>query len=206
MYISQLVDNCANTLEPKYTCNNIPFYKMYTESVILRWARKKRKRKKKKEKNKQTTKKQQQQQQKNTQKKHKKPTQKTTTKNKNNKKATKKKKKTTTNKQKLFINTLQHKLNRAIKKRRVSSKYSYTGNVIRYENTPIQIYTENFTTKKWKFSDKNSDIFHTSAQNIDCGYSLEPPRRGGSNEYPQSMFWAETRKIMYTLANPSLTI
>ena len=22
----------------------------------------------------------------------------------------------------------------------------------------------------------------------DCGYSLESPRRGGSNEYPQSMF------------------
>ena len=31
-------------------------------------------------------------------------------------------------------------------------------------------------------------IFHISAQNIDCGYSLEPLRRGGSNEYPQSMF------------------
>ena len=30
--------------------------------------------------------------------------------------------------------------------------------------------------------------FLISAQNIDCGYSLEPPRRGGSNEYPQSMF------------------
>ena len=30
--------------------------------------------------------------------------------------------------------------------------------------------------------------FHISAQNIDCWYSLEPPRRGGSNEYPQSMF------------------
>ena len=30
--------------------------------------------------------------------------------------------------------------------------------------------------KKWKFSDKNSDVFHISAQNIDCGYSLEPPR------------------------------
>ena len=38
-------------------------------------------------------------------------------------------------------------------------------------------------------------IFHISAQNIDCGYSLEPPRRGGSNEYPQSMFWAEIWKI-----------
>ena len=35
---------------------------------------------------------------------------------------------------------------------------------------------------------KNSDIVHVSAQNIDCGYSLKPPHRGGSNEYPQSMF------------------
>ena len=34
-------------------------------------------------------------------------------------------------------------------------------------------------------------IFLISAQNINCGYSLEPPRRGGSNEYLQSMFWAE---------------
>ena len=25
-------------------------------------------------------------------------------------------------------------------------------------------------------------------KNIDCWYSLEPPRRGGYNEYPQSMF------------------
>ena len=32
-------------------------------------------------------------------------------------------------------------------------------------------------------------------QNIDCGYSLEPPRRGGYNMYPQSMFWAKIRKI-----------
>ena len=30
---------------------------------------------------------------------------------------------------------------------------------------------------------------------IDYGYSLESPRRGGSNEYPQSMFWAEIWKI-----------
>ena len=32
---------------------------------------------------------------------------------------------------------------------------------------------------------KNSGSFHISAQNIDCGYLLEPPRRGGSNEYLQ---------------------
>ena len=41
---------------------------------------------------------------------------------------------------------------------------------------------------------KNSDIFHISAQNIDYGYSLEPPRRGGSNECPQSMFLSINKK------------
>ena len=37
---------------------------------------------------------------------------------------------------------------------------------------------------------------------IDCAYTLEPPCRGGSNEYPQSMFWSKIRKIgipLYTL-------
>ena len=49
-------------------------------------------------------------------------------------------------------------------------------------------HIENFTTKKTEnFQKKKSDIFHISAQNIDCGYSLEPPRGGGSNQYPQSM-------------------
>ena len=38
-------------------------------------------------------------------------------------------------------------------------------------------------------------IFLISAQKIDSGYSLEPPLRGGSNEYLQSMFWAEMWKI-----------
>ena len=37
-------------------------------------------------------------------------------------------------------------------------------------------------------------FYHMSAQNIDCGYSLEPPRRGGSNEYPQSMFLSKNKK------------
>ena len=55
-------------------------------------------------------------------------------------------------------------------------------------------YIETLTSKNWKFSDKNSDIFHISAQNIDCGYSLEPPRRGGSNEYPQSMCLSKNKK------------
>ena len=44
---------------------------------------------------------------------------------------------------------------------------------------------ENFTRQK-----KKKDIFNILAQNIDCGYTLEPlepPRRGGSNEYTQSL-------------------
>ena len=75
-----------------------------------------------------------------------------------------------------------------------------------YENTPIQIYRKFHLQKPKIFRLKKSDIFHNPAQNIDCGYSLEPSRRGSSNEYPQSMFWAEIRKIMYTPVNLSFTI
>ena len=35
------------------------------------------------------------------------------------------------------------------------------------------------------------NIFLFLLKNINCGYSLEPPRRGGSNEYPESMLWTE---------------
>ena len=57
-----------------------------------------------------------------------------------------------------------------------------------YENTPIQIYRKISSPKTENFQMKNSDIFPISAQNIDCGYSLEPPRRGGSNEYHNLCF------------------
>ena len=63
-----------------------------------------------------------------------------------------------------------------------------------YENTPIQMYRKFHLQKLKIFRYKNSDIFHISAQNIDCEYSLEPPRRGGSNEYPQSMFLSRNKK------------
>ena len=66
--------------------------------------------------------------------------------------------------------------------------------IIHYENTPIQIHRKFSPPKTENFQIKNSDIFHMSAQNIDCGYSLEPPRRGGSNEYPQSMFLSRNKK------------
>ena len=56
------------------------------------------------------------------------------------------------------------------------------------------------------FIGKKIVIFLIFAQNIDCGYTLEPPRRGGSNEYPQSMFWSKNKINRYTPVNPSFTI
>ena len=75
-------------------------------------------------------------------------------------------------------------------------------------------YIENFTTRNWKFSGKNL-IFFIFLLKTDCGYTLEPPRRGrvrvrvrvsGSNDYPQSMFLSRNKKILYTPVNPSFTI
>ena len=62
------------------------------------------------------------------------------------------------------------------------------------------IYSDFKVVKNENFQWKIFDIFLIFAQNIDCGYSLEPPRRGGSNEYPQSMFWSKNKKNRYTFA------
>ena len=44
-------------------------------------------------------------------------------------------------------------------------------------------------------------FFYIFAQNIDCGYTLQPPRRGCCNAYPQSMFWNKNKKNRCTPAN-----
>ena len=68
-------------------------------------------------------------------------------------------------------------------------------------------YTKIFCALKiGNFQLKNLNIFLIFAQNIDCGYTLEPPRQGGSNEYPQSMFWNKNKKNRYTLVYPSFAI
>ena len=56
--------------------------------------------------------------------------------------------------------------------------------------------------KNENFIRKKCDIFNILAQNIHCGYTLEPPRRGGSNEYPQCMFWIKNKKIRFTPLKP----
>ena len=80
------------------------------------------------------------------------------------------------------------------------------------EGSPLRkhahvIYTDFLSCKNRKKNQKKIfDIFLIFAQNIDCGYTLEPPRRGGSNEYPQSMFWSKNKKNRYTPAYPSFAI
>ena len=83
---------------------------------------------------------------------------------------------------------------------------SVCGHFSHYENTPMQ-YTAIFHgCKNDNFQMKFFDIFLIFAQNIDCGYTLEPPQRGGSNEYPQSMLWSKNKKNMYTRVNPTFSI
>ena len=67
--------------------------------------------------------------------------------------------------------------------------------LIHYEIKPIQMYWEfQLPPKNENFQMKHSGSFHISALNIDCGYLLEPPHRGGSNKYPQSMFLSRNKK------------
>ena len=56
------------------------------------------------------------------------------------------------------------------------------------------IYRDFFSCKKLKFHQNNHDIFFTFAQNIHCGYTLEPPCRDRSNEYQQCMFLIKNKK------------
>ena len=54
--------------------------------------------------------------------------------------------------------------------------------------------TRLFKSIENNFQIKKSDIFHVSGRYIDCGYSLEPPWWGGSNEYLKSMFLSRNKK------------
>ena len=71
-----------------------------------------------------------------------------------------------------------------------SHKYerSYTGETTSLRKHAYSNMEKISPPKTENFQIKNSDIFHISAQNIDCWNSLELPQRGSSNESPQSMF------------------
>ena len=71
---------------------------------------------------------------------------------------------------------------------------------------PCNIQRFILAIKNENFHPKKNDFFLIFAQNIDCGCTLEPPHRGGSNEYPQFMFWSKNKKNRYTHAYPSFAI
>ena len=79
----------------------------------------------------------------------------------------------------------------------VNARLSITCNTAFYAIIQVTLWKQAYLNilkilqqkKKENFQIKNSDTFHISAQNIDCGYSLEPPQQGSSYKYPQSMFF-----------------
>ena len=66
------------------------------------------------------------------------------------------------------------------------------------------IYTDYFQKQKLKISLKYFDIFNVFAQNIQCRYTLKPPRRGGSflTSTHNLCFGAKIRKICKPLHTP----
>ena len=68
---------------------------------------------------------------------------------------------------------------------------------------PCSIQRFFFISKTLRFHRKKYFLFSNFNQNIDCEYSLEPPHRGGSNEYLQSMFWIKNKEIRFTPETPS---
>ena len=51
-----------------------------------------------------------------------------------------------------------------------------------YKNMPMRYRDFSEALNNENFQWKNFDIFLEFVQNIDCGYTLEPPRQGGSKE------------------------
>ena len=71
---------------------------------------------------------------------------------------------------------------------------------LNFVNTTIR-YTailKRFSNEKFRYS------FFIFAQNINCGYTLEPPQWGGSNEYPQSKFYSKNKKKCIAPLTPVL--
>ena len=67
------------------------------------------------------------------------------------------------------------------------------------------IYRDFFQLYKMKISlEKVLYFSYFCSKHNDCGYTIEPLRRGSFNEYPQSMFWSKNKKNRYTPHSPVL--
>ena len=68
----------------------------------------------------------------------------------------------------------------------------------------LQFHSDSFETLK--MLEHVHVITKTCPCNIQRIFSVPKTRRGGSNEYPQSMFWSKNKKNGYTPAYPSFAI
>ena len=68
-------------------------------------------------------------------------------------------------------------INRIVGKKNITKTYLYNIDPLKPHFYIVKLGLQGYTL-----------FFLLLLKNIDCGYSLEPPRRGGSNEYLQSMF------------------
>ena len=77
------------------------------------------------------------------------------------------------------------------------------GIVVTITKTHLFKYIENFTSKNWKFSDKKLLYFSYFCSKYRLWVLVRTASARRFLWVPQSMFWAEIRKIMYTPLNPS---
>ena len=71
---------------------------------------------------------------------------------------------------------------------------------MQYNEIFLALKIENFQLKIFMF------FLFLLKKKIYCGYTLEQPRQGGSNEYPQSMFWSKNKKNRFTPVFPNFAI
>ena len=84
-----------------------------------------------------------------------------------------------------------------------SSQMSSNGNPA-YENLPIQ-YTDFFFQKQKLKISLEKKYFYIFVQNIDCGYTLESPRREAVLTCIHNLFLIKNKKNKYTHVNHSFT-
>ena len=79
----------------------------------------------------------------------------------------------------------------------LSTEYTFSGRKNHYVLRKLAhaIYRDFLAVKNENFQQKKFDIFLIFAQNIDCGYTLELPQRGSSNEYPHEAVLMSTHNL-----------
>ena len=98
----------------------------------------------------------------------------------------------------MFLLFAQLKLHKQLRSFETANSVCYIAGklaiIFIYANTPVQYTAIIHSCKNVNFQMRNCDIFLIFAQNIDRGYTLEPPQCGGSNKYPQFMFSSKKKK------------